>query len=135
MEFISREDLLALARTQTPVETLYIPELKKHICIKGLTGTQRDRWEESLVKGRGKKRRVDGSNIRARLAVQCIVHSETDRTRVYSDEDAAMLGHMPSNVLQVIYEACQRLSGTSDEDIDELEQLSAEGAGSGSPSN
>lgn len=135
MEFITRDELLAAARELPPIESVYLPTLKKHVWIQGLTGKQRDRWETSLIKGRGKKRRIDSNNVRAQLAVQCIVVSDTDRTRVYSDADADPLGNLPSPVLGVIYEACQRLSGASDEDLDELEQLSAGAAGIGSPTS
>jgi hypothetical protein len=135
MEFIAREELLALARELPPVEKVLLPTLNKHIWVQGLTGKQRDAWETSLMRGRGRKRRIDSTNIRASLAVKCIVVSDTDRTRVYSDEDAVALGNLPSPILGVIHEVCQRLSDTSDEDIDELEQRSADAVGSGSPTN
>jgi hypothetical protein len=136
MDFVTRDELLALARELPPVEKVLLPmPINKYIWIQGLTGKQRDTWETGLLRGRGKRRRVDSTNIRARLAVQCIVASDTDRTRVYSDDDASQLGNLPSPVLGVIYEACQRLSDTSDADLDELEQSSAEADGNGSPTN
>jgi hypothetical protein len=135
-EFASREDLLAAAGERPPIEKLLLPApVGKWIWIQGLTGKQRDKWEESLVKGRGKKRRVDTSNVRAKLAVLCIVDGHETRQRVYTDEDAPRIGNLPATILAPIYEVCQRLSGVSDEDADELEQGSAEEDGSASPSN
>ena len=134
MDTLSREALLAAAAaTALPREVIDIPDLGGKVIVQGMSGAQRDAWEISLVRGRGKKRRVDASNARARLAVRCIV--KEDGTRVFSDEDAAQLGRLPAHILQPIYEAAQRLSGVSDEDVDDLEQPSGSEAGSGSPTS
>lgn len=132
-EFISASDLLQAAADPNalPVEPIFIQPLNKWACVVGLSAVDRGRWENSFVKGRGDKRRVDperAANARATLAVKCLVNNETERKRLFSDAEAAQLGKLPATILNPIYELAQRLCGVSDEDIDDLEKLSA-GAG------
>lgn len=135
-QFASREDFFALAKQRPPVEELHVPHFGKYVWVQGLSGTERDQWEESLVKGKGKKRRVDASNVRAKLAVRCIVLDPETRARMFREEDAALLGRMPAAALGPIYELAQRLSGISDEYVEELEEESSETEdSSASPSN
>lgn len=118
---LSREQLLAAVTL--PVERLHIPELGGHVFVRGMTGHERDSWEASLIRGRGKKREVNTQNVRAKLAVRCLCDERGER--LFKDHEADLLGGIRVDVLQRIYEAAQRLSGVSDQDADELEQSSA----------
>lgn len=136
--FITAEDLFAAAKGPQPIEKLYLGFLRKWAWCQGLSGVERGRWENSFVKGRGDKRRVDperAANARALLAVKCLVNNPEDRRRLFTDEDAIRLGKLPSVVLNPIYEKCQQLSGVGDDDIEELERLSVAADPSGSASS
>jgi hypothetical protein len=120
-----------------PRETVQTPELAEYglteITLQGMTGKQRDAWEGSLIvqKGNG-KRRVNTANVRARLVVASAI--EPDGSRAFTDEDAGWVGNLRVDVLTRLYEAAQRLSGVSDEDVDELGKSSAAADGSASSS-
>lgn len=124
MKILTGEELLAA--TQLPQEAVELPGLGT-VYVRGMTGKQRDEWENSLMRGRGTARRTDTRNARARLAVRCLVNAQGDR--LYRDEDAERLGNIRVDYLQKIFEAAQRLSGVSDEDIDELGKFSGSEAG------
>jgi hypothetical protein len=113
-----------------------VPEFKEigTITLLGMSGTQRDAWEKSLVVGRGNKRRVETDNVRARLVVKCAIDPESGE-RVFTDADAAVVGAWRVDVLNRLFEVAQRLSGVSDKDADELDAASATSDGSGSPTN
>lgn len=126
---VGRDELLGA--TVLPWERVELPQLGKgkFVYVQGLSGTERDRFEQSLVNRKGTRR----DNIRARLAVRCIV-DQPGGSRVYSDADIERVGLIGVHILQPIWNAAQRLCAFSDEDIEELGQASATAqAGSDSP--
>ena len=116
MAFLSRAELLAA--NILPRETVRIPELSGDVLVQGMTGAQRDAWEATLVEGRGKKRRMNTANIRAKLVAQCCVDEQGNR--LFTDADAETLGTQRVDVLNRLFSVAQRLSGVSDDDVDEL---------------
>lgn len=124
---LTREEILAAAG-KTTIETIHVEALGGAVQIRAMTGRERDAWESSLVKGRGKKQRTDTSNARASLAVRVLCNEKGER--LFTNEEAELLGTLPAAVLAPIYEAAQRLNGVSDDDVDELEQSSAPSTGS-----
>lgn len=137
MEFFTKDDLLAAATTPSlpcePVE-ITLNGVTKSVWVQGMSGTDRDDWEKSLIVGRGKRKDINTANARAKLSVRCLV-DKPGGTRLFGDEHAALIGNLPAAVLQPIFEKAQRLCGVSDEDIDELGKPSAPAAGSGSPTS
>jgi hypothetical protein len=123
MGILNKEALLAA--TALPRERVDLPELGKdaYIYIQGMTGSQRDEWETSLVRGRGNHRKVDTLNIRAKLVVRCAVND--DGSLMFTNGEAEAVGQIRVDVLQRLFEVAQRLSGVSDKDADELERRSA----------
>ena len=130
-EQVSKDELLSMV--ELPCEAV---ELRpgKFVWVQGMSGTERDAFESSLYRGKGTDRRLDTRNVRARLAVRCIV-DKPGGTRVYRDSDVEALGKIRVDVLSKIYNAAQRLSGVTDEDIEELERFSAPEAGPASSSS
>lgn len=131
MDVLTRDQLLGL--TELPYELVEVRP-GKGLYVQGLSGTERDAFEASLMKGRGSARRMDTRNVRARLAVRCIV-DKPGGERVFSDADIDRLGRVRADVLQKVFDAAQRLSGVSDEDIDELGKSSGTEDGVGSSSS
>lgn len=135
MDFVSREELLGL--TDVPWETVTIEALKKVAVVVGMTGKERDSFEASLVTGRGKKSKVNTDNVRAKLAARCLYDKPPSQggKRLFTDAEADRLGDIRVDVLSPIFASAQKLSGVSDEDIDELGKLSSEsGPGASSSS-
>ena len=134
MNLLSKEALLAAATAvHLPTETVDIPELGGAVIVRGMTGTQRDAWERSLIIGRGKHRDVNTDNVRARLVARCLVNAAGER--LLTDGEASALGNLRVDVLNRLYEVAQRLCGVSDGDIDELKKSSETAAGSDSPTS
>jgi hypothetical protein len=121
MAFLSRAEILAAINL--PRETVYVPELAGSVLVQGMSGAQRDAWEASLVEGRGKKRRMNTVNIRAKLVAQCCIDEQG--ARLFTDADMETLGETRVDVLNRLFNVAQRLSGVSDDDVDELGTPSA----------
>lgn len=117
MSSILNRDAL-LAATELPRELIEIPELGGAVYVQGMSGRDRDSFEASLVTGRGKKRDVSTDNVRAKLAVRCLVDEAGNR--LFKDHEADLLGGIRVDVLSRIFNAAQRLSGITDEDVDEM---------------
>lgn len=125
MGFLSRSDLLAACAL--PQEVVHVPELGGDVIVRGMSGAQRDEWEGSLMEGRGKKRRMNTANIRAKLVAKCCVDEAGNL--LFTDADTEQLGNARVDVLNRLFAVAQRLSGVSDEDVDELGSPSASTSG------
>lgn len=115
---ISRDELLSA--TTLPEEVVELPELgpDRQVKIRGLTGAQRDAWESSLIKYKGNDRQINARNARARLVSMSAVGA--DGKRLFSTADIEALGNLSAKIIQRMYEAALRVSGVTDEDVEEL---------------
>jgi hypothetical protein len=85
--------------------------------LKGMTGTERDRFEASMQpKGGSKKPNLE--NFRARLIVQCAV--DDDNNRIFNAGDVKMLGSKSAKAISRVFDRCQEMNGLSDNDVEEL---------------
>ena len=100
------------------IEQVDVPEWGGHVFVKGMTGLERDTFEASIVQQRGKDARVNMVNIRAKLAAQTICDEEG--LRLFNDKDVKALGKKSANALQRVFDVAQRLSGITEDDVDEL---------------
>jgi len=115
--FLTRDDIMAI--NDLPCEDVLIPEWgNRYVRVRGLTGAERDQFEQSIVEARGKDTRVNLRNIRAKLVALCVVDEEGKR--LFKDEDAELLGRKSAVALNRIFEVAQRLSGLRPEDVEEL---------------
>ena len=132
MSSLTREQILQAARNaKIERDALTVPELGGQIFVRGMSGTERDAFEEGLRVRRGKRAgQNDLRNFRARLAVQVIVTEEGQR--ILTDDDAAIFGKMPAGVLDRIISRCTELSGTAEEEIDDLGNASGSAASAAS---
>jgi hypothetical protein len=126
--------LAILGATTLPRERVLVPELGlgEDVFMQGMSGTQRDAFEASLVVTRGRKRDINTQNLRARLVAYCAVDGLGDR--IFSDDDVEPLGRIRADLLNRMFTVAQRLSGLTDEDVDELGKPSSPAASSGSSS-
>lgn len=95
------------------------------VYVKAMTGAERDKFEEDSLVRRGKRRETNLLNFRARLVVRTVVGD--DGKRLFADDDADALGEKSAAVLDRLYDVAARLSGISDEDVNELVGESASG--------
>lgn len=111
---LSREAFLA-PRTlkRERVETIDGP-----VVVQELTAKERDAFERSCVKPDGKKTKDDMTNLRAKLLILAVRDDNGDR--LLQDGDLESVGRLPASVVQPLFEAAARLSGISNEDVEEL---------------
>ena len=130
--YLTREAILAA--TSLPTEEADVPEWGGTVLVRGLDGQGRDEFETSTTVLRGNKAVRDTRNIRAKLVIRCAVDPES-REPLFAPEDVDALGKLSGVALNRVWEVAARLSGLSDEDVEELEGKSSPPPGGGSPSS
>lgn len=117
-DMLSRESILAADDIET--EIVDVPEWGGSVRVRGMSGKQRDRWEASLSERRNKRYVPNLENIRAKLVVECVVDENGQQLFQFGDVEA--LGLKSASALNRVYEVAARLSGVTDEDVEELAQ-------------
>lgn len=135
--FLTRDEIFAADDVQT--EEVAVPEwggpANPHatVLVRGMSGTERDAFETSLITGKGKDQTVSLKDIRAKLCARTICGP--DKVRLFSDSDIEALGKKSAKALDRVFGVAQRLSGITDEDIADLEKNSKSAPSGGSSSN
>lgn len=99
-------------------ELVPVPEWGGDVLVKGLSGTERDEYEASCTQIRGKSQVPVFTNIRAKLVARAIVDENGER--VFTPQDVAALGKKNGAVLDRLFDVAAKLSGLSDDDVEEL---------------
>lgn len=107
-------------------ELVEVPQWGGTVYVRALTGAERDAFEQSMVEMRtvrqGRKqetvREMRLQNIRARLCALTICDEEGNR--LFTDADVQALGRKSASALNRVFQVAQRLSGLTDEDVEEL---------------
>ena len=123
MDLLTRDAILNaqdLAR-----ERVEVPEWGGAVLVRALTGRERDAYEAGIVHPDGRKMRYTLTNMRARLVSLSVI--DEAGTRLFSDSDVELLGRKSAAALERVFEAAQRLSGLSAQDVDELVKNSESG--------
>lgn len=127
---LSRDQILSAQ--DIPTETVSVPEWGGEVIVRGMTGTDRDAFEASVVSMRDGAAKVDMHNMRAKLVATCVIGE--DGARMFTDEDVLELGKKSAQAINRVFEVAQRLSGLTKEDVTALGKASASGANAGSGS-
>jgi len=114
--FLDRAAIAKAVDVQT--EVIDVPEWGGKLRVRGLTGKERDNYEEWILTGKGKNREVNARDARAKLIVLCVVDEKGER--LLSTTDIGMLREKSAAALQRVFDAASRLSGLSDEELEEL---------------
>lgn len=118
-QILEAEDLL--------YEEVEVPEWGGSVRVKGLTGTERDSFERTIITnidGRGPAR-TNLQNFRAKLVAWSVVDEE-DKI-LFTQADVQALGQKSAQALQRVFDVAQRLSGLSPEDVEEMTKNSDNG--------
>ena len=99
-------------------EIVDVAEWGGSVTVRGMTGKERDAFEASILERRGKRMVPNTANVRAKLVARCCLDENGDR--LFTDADAEALGAKSGAAIDRVYEVAARLSGMTDEDIDEL---------------
>lgn len=135
MGVIGRDLLLSDRAQKVPIERVPVPELGdgEVAIIRGMTGGERDAYQKSILNQRGKRSTVEFDDITAKLVARCLVNE--DGTRVFQDEEIPLVSRIRGDVLNRLYTVAQKLSGLTDEDIEELGNGSRTPSGTNSSSS
>lgn len=116
-KLLGRDDILNA--DDFKYEDVEVPEWGGTVRVKALTGTERDAYEESIM-----RRQKDGqyipnlANARAKLVVAAMVDEEGKN--LFTLNDVLKLGTKSSVALQRVFSKAQELAGLSADDLDEL---------------
>ena len=116
-KILSRSDILGIA-DDIKTETVAIPEWGGSVLVRGLTGAERDRFESGVVGEKKSDKKFNYHNFRARLVVMSVVDDEGKF--LFGPTDVQQLGEKSAAALSRVYDVAQRLSGISDDDVEEL---------------
>lgn len=114
--YLTRDAILG-AR-DLPTEDVEVPEWGGTVRVRGLTGTERDAFEQSIARRKGKNVELNLRNVRAKLVALSVVDEQGNR--IFSEADVDALGQKSAAALDRIFRVAQRLSGLTDEDVEEL---------------
>lgn len=128
---LSRDDILKADDIQ--IEEVEVPEWGGSVFVKGMTGTERDVFEQSIVETRGKNTRVNMQNVRAKLVSLSACDDKGEL--LFTPKDVKALGGKSAAALQRVFEVASRLSGISDQDVEELAEGIEENPFDGSASD
>lgn len=98
------------------IEKVEVPEWGGFICVRGMTGKELNRFQETIIKQRGNKQVLDMTSAREQVAIMCCC-DEAGKS-VFNDSDLAMLSEKGAGPLQRIFDVAQRLSGLTDEEVE-----------------
>lgn len=131
MAHLTRDQILAAEDITT--EEVDVPEWGGSVLVRSLTGQQRDQFEATLVERRGKRTAMNTANIRAKLVSLCVVDEAGQPVFTHADVEA--LGQKSAAGLARIYDVASKLSGISDDDVEDLAANFTETKGNGSDSS
>lgn len=116
LTLLTRDEILAAPDIHD--EIVDVPEWGGKVRVVAMAGHERDEFEESMVEMRGRNRTMNLRNFRANLVARSI--KDAKGNRVFSDKDIVELGKKSAAALTRVVVVAQRLSGLTDEMVNEL---------------
>lgn len=117
MALLSRDAILAA--DDRDYDEVDCPEWGGSVRIRSITGAERDAYEQSLIQQRGSNRQVNMRNARAKLIVLCAV-DEAGNKLFAGEDDVRALGRKNAKPLDRVWDACRKIAGLSEDDVDKL---------------
>ena len=121
-----------LAANDLKTQDVDVPEWGGAVRVRAFSGRERDAFEASLVRGDGKDRKVDLTNMRARLVALSVVDEAGQR--LFTDEEVDLLGAKSGAALDRVFAVAQELNGLSGADVEALVKNSSAAPSGGSTS-
>lgn len=118
MKLLSRQDILSVQDIKT--EIVKVPEWGGSVKIKGMTASERDKWEASRYDIKGTEVTMRTDNLRAKLVAFSVV-DENDKL-MFTAGDIEVLGAKSAAAMDRVFAAVQKINAISKEDTDELEK-------------
>ena len=99
-------------------EIVEVTDWGGEVKVRTMTGTERDRFESSLLSEKGGNVTKNMDNLRAKLVVQCVVGE--DGKRLFTDKDIEALGKKSAKAIDKVFSVAQRLNGIGTDEVEEL---------------
>lgn len=115
-KFLTMADILAADDVE--VERVEVPEWGGHVFLRGLTGRGRDDFEMRFANWSSKDR--DPGDFRAELLSRCLCNA--DGKRICVSKQVSQLALKSGRVLVRLFDIARRLSGLTEEDVEDLEK-------------
>lgn len=116
VKILSKDDILGA--DDNKVEPVEVPEWGGVVLIRTISGKERDHFESSCFVGRGRDRRENFANLRARLVRLCAVNEKGEM--LFNDDDVKKLGTKSAAALDRVFAKAQKLNGLTNDDVEEL---------------
>ena len=121
VKMLTRDEILNV--NDIKIVTVPVPEWGGEVYVRGMTGSERDRFESRIVKisvtPKGKKStKVDMVDLRAKLCSATVCDSEGKL--IFTESDIRKLSKKSASALQRIFSVSQKLSGIGDDDLEDL---------------
>ena len=118
--------------SQRQTEVVKIADIG-NVIVKGMTAKERDQYETSFIVQKNGKRNFNLIDARAKLVMLTVVDEKGDR--LFEASDVSRLSGMPASVIDKLFTVAQKLSGISDEDVEDLGKILGEDQLDSSPSD
>lgn len=122
MAILTKDQILAAQDLET--ETVEVPQWGGSVMVRSLTARERGQLISSIVDQRAGGRTLKLTEIQVRTCAMAIVDAQG--SRMFEEADIAKLSRKSASALQVVFEVAQRLSGLSDDQVEELTEDFAE---------
>ena len=129
-KLLTRDDILNADDLKS--EYVEVPEWGGTLRVRGLTGSERDRFFGSFVDGDGNKDLGALNNATARVLALSIV--DEDGKPLFTKADVVALGNKSGEATGKVWTVVQRISGLSPKSIKALTENLEEGQNGNSPS-
>lgn len=116
-QFLTAEQILEV--DDRPTEPVDVPEWKGKVLVRGMDGHGRDEYFAAMAVQRGKKVVQDVNNASAKLCARCIVDPGTLEP-AFTQQQVDALGRKSAAALERVGQVAARLSGLTEEDMEEL---------------
>lgn len=102
-----------IAANDRPTEEVEVPEWGGSVLVRGISASQRTKYEQALFKGfdADGKPIIDMNGVDQRLSLCALCIVDDSGAPLFSKEEVAVLGDKSGVALQRIFEVAQRLSG------------------------
>jgi len=124
-ELLTRDQILQAE--DLPSETVEVLEWGGSVIVRGLTGSERGKFQNSILTHNGNKSgigQVDMKEAEMRLVAYCVVDDKGKR--LFTENDIKELGKKSGIALNRITTVAMRLSGFTETDLQDLTENLAE---------
>ena len=111
---------LILKQDDLQLKGVDVPEWGGHIYVRGLTGTERAKWESYVVSVTKNGKPKPNANLRESVLIYALC--DASGKRLFKDEDAHLLAEKNGAVIEKLFKIAADLSGLNDEDIEAAEK-------------